>query len=712
MKTRISYQVPGGERHQATVIVNDPREKIQGRWANGIFYETQRHGMLNTVYRRFRGGTFIDIGAAYGNHSLFFAACCRAERVYAFEPVAALFEHLRQNITANGFSHIHAHQIALGAQPGQVGMRPSSEAPERGGMLMSRIDEQGVGVPMQRLDDILRGEGLAEIRCIKIDVEGYTLPVLEGARETISAYRPAIFCECETPEQFEEVDRYLTTLGYRVWRINGKPFVMNHTPTYLWEFDQCYDLTIVITTYNRPEQLRRLLSDLMTDAVDLRVHCRVYNDRSERAYPDMPSGSATFAIQYIDLPVHHGKVRYCQLIDRVFQDLRATTARYYLQLPDDVRLKPGFLANAIGVYEAIDDRDKICLNVYLDSSRIGKPCWSRALPRIESFGDTRVFKTGWVDMVYVAEQRFFEALDYTIKPIPAERWQRNPRRSSGVGAQISRRLARRSFYQVRECLLRSEGGPSLMNPERPAREDLSVAALDPICCGVASIPSRSGCLRQVVEAVLPFVDQLYVYLNGYPKVPAFLRRPKISVFRSQEHGDLGDAGKFFAAGRQRGFFLSIDDDIIYPQDYVWTLVNALRGYHLAGRRVAVGFHGKLMHPEVAHFYQGHARQFHFAAALSEERAVHVLGTGTAAFHTDDLPVTIDDFNRQRNMADISFSIACQRHDVGCVVLPRPSSYLRPQPITAGPTIWRSFCGGADQEPTALYNSWKEWRIRG
>jgi FkbM family methyltransferase len=710
MKTKISYQVPNGELHRVTVIVDDRQEKIQARWANGNFYETQRHGMLNTVYRRFRGGTFIDIGAAYGNHSLFFAACCKAERVYAFEPVVALFDHMRRNIAANGFNHIQTYNIALGARAGQVGLTLSSVAPEQGGVLMNRVDERGTGVAMQRLDDVLRHEGLTAISCIKIDVEGYNLPVLQGARETIMAHRPAIFCECETPEQFHEVDAYLAALGYKVWRVNGKPFVMNHTPTYLWEFDQRYDLTILISTYNRPDQLRRLLFDLMADAGTLRVLCRVYNDKSELAYPAMPAGSETFTIEYIDLPTHHGKQRYWGLIDRMFQELRTIKARYYLQLPDDVRLKPGFLANAIGVYEAINDPNKVCLNLFLDSSRIGKPCWTAKLPRIETFNDVSVFKTGWVDMCYLVEQRFFEALDHTIRPIPADRWRRNPQRSSGVGAQISRRLSRRSFYQVRECFLQSEAIPSLMNPNRPAHEDLSIIALDPIICGVASIPARSAYLRQAVETVLPFVDQLYVFLNDYPALPAFLRRPKITVFRSQEHGNRGDAGKFFAAGRQRGFFLSIDDDIIYPETYVWRLVNALRGYRQAGRRVAVGFHGKLMRPVVSHYYRGHARQFHFAAALEQERAVHVLGTGTAAFHTDDLPLTIDDFKGQRNMADIYFGIACQRHAVSCVVLPRQANYLAPQPVPHDQTIWNSF-RAADQAPTALYNSWKEWRLR-
>lgn len=711
MKTQISYHIPGGEQHRATVIVRDQHEKIQARWANGLFYETQRHGMLNTVYKRFRGGTFIDIGAAYGNHSLFFAACCEAERVYAFEPVETLFAHLQENIAANGFTHIHAYNTALGAHTGRVGMTPSNANPKRGGALMSRVDERGDSVPMQRLDDLLQHENLTEITCIKIDVEGYNLPVLQGAQSTIATYHPAIFCECETPQQFQKVDTFLSALGYRVWKINNKPFAMNHTPTYLWEYAAQHDLAVIITTYNRPAQLRRLLDDLMADAGDLRVLCRVYNDRSEQAYTDLPSSRANFTIEYIDLPVHHGKANYWKLINRMFRDLRAVQARYYMQLPDDVRLKAGFIANAIGVYESIDNPNKICLNLYLDSSRIGKPCWNPLLPQIEAFGEMRVFRTGWIDMVYLTERRFFEALNFTLQPIPAERWRRNPRRSSGVGSQISRRLKRLAFYQVRTPLLTSEAVPSLMNPTRPSHEDLSITTLDPINCGIASIPSRRASLQRTIASILPFVDNLFVYLNGYPWQPTFLRHPKITVFRSQEHGDLGDTGKFFAAERQRGFFLTIDDDIIYPDDYVWTLVNALRGHRAAQRRVALGFHSKLMRPEVAHFYQDHAHQFHFAAALEHERAVHVLGTGTAAFHTDDLPISMADFTGQRNMADIAFSIACQKHSVSCIVLPRPANYLKPQPTANQPTIWRSF-RTADQVPTALYNSWRDWQLRG
>ena len=706
----ITYQVVPGMIHRAKVIVKNPREKIQNRWANGIFYETQRHGMLNTVYKKFQGGTFIDIGAAIGNHSLFFYYCCGAERVFAFEPVQAIYQHLVENISLNHADRIRAWNLALGEKTGEVGMTLSTKPPEQGGMLMSRVDETGTGVDMARLDDILQAEGVEKVDCIKIDVENYNLPVLRGARETLARFHPAVFCECETTPQFEEVDRFLSGLGYQVWTVDGKPFVLNHTPTYLWEHSGAVDVTLVITTYNRPDSLRDLLNELIADAQKLTVHCRVYNDCSNVAYNRMPQGSVNFQIETINVQPHHGKHHYWKLIDRIFKDVKATRSRYYIQLPDDVHIRPGFFEQMIANYRAIEDPRKIALNLYTDGSRIGHACWTKTIPTIHRFGKLNVFRTGWMDMICLMERRFFEELDFTINPISLDRWKRNPRLSSGVGMQISQRLRRFSMYQVRECWLRNAQGVSLMNPDRPAREDLSIIQLDPIICGVASIPERSGVLKEAVESVLPFVDELHVYLNQYRNVPLFLKHPKIFVYRSQVSGDLGDAGKFYAVRQESAFYLAIDDDIFYPSDYVWRMVNQIRENQAAGYKLAVGIHGKIMHEQVQHFYHDHRRVFHATAKLDQRQPVHILGTGTVAFHTADLPISIDDFRGPPNMADIYFAIACQKHNVGCVVLPRPNNYLTALKTPTGKTIWARY-HRQDQQQTELYNSWNEWRIR-
>jgi hypothetical protein len=375
-----------------------------------------------------------------------------------------------------------------------------------------------------------------------------------------------------------------------------------------------------------------------------------------------------------------------------------------------VEVLPGFFRHAIDTYGAIQDPQKICLNLYLDNHRIGRANWTPTLPRIERHDGITVFRTGWTDLCYIAERRFLQQLNFRIDPVSPARWRHNPGLSSGVGMQITQRLQGSGLYQVRESYLASADTPSLMNPSRPAREDLSVCRLDPIICGVASIPDRAPLLAQASASILPSVDELHVYLNGYDAVPAYLDQAKIVVHRSHEHGDLGDAGKFFAAGTRRGYYMAIDDDIVYPPDFVWNLLNHLRSQRSMDRKVAVGLHGKVMPRQVQHYYRDQVRQYHGAHALDRVQGVHILATCGLLFHSDDLPITIEDFRGPRNMADIHFSIACQKHNVGCLVLPRPHGYIQIQPVPVEKTIWGQYHNN-DQVQTELYNSWPDWRVR-
>lgn len=711
VQREIVYRASGAAPGAARVWIKDAREEVQAHWAQGNFYETQRHGLLNLVHQKCRGGTFIDVGAFIGNHTLFFAACCGADRVLAFEPAQEAYEHLVANVALNGLGNVTAFNLALGEHRGSVGLRFSTVDPAQGGAMMTAIDDHGSLVLMERLDQIVEQEGVEQVTCLKVDVEGYTLPVLRGARETIRRFRPVITCECRTVEEFRAVDAFLGELGYGVYTVQGQPFAMNHTPTYLWEHRKVVDVTVVITTYNRPDSLRRLLQSLIADADadGLRVDCRIYDDGSTLPTTDLPAGTDRFQISYVALERHHGKQAYWRLVDRILRDLENTCSHYYVQLPDDVIALPGFLRRAIETYEAIEDPDKNCLNLYLDDHRIGKANWTAALPQIERHNGFSVFKIGWMDLCYLAERRFFERLGFRIEPVDPQRWRRNPLLSSGVGMQITHRLQGRGFYQVRQGLLVSAGLPSAMNPDRPATENLETCQLDPIIGGMASIPDRCDYLRQAVASVLPCLDELHVYLNGYPAVPDFLDHTKIIVHRSQEHGDLGDAGKFFTVGSRRSYYFALDDDIVYPPDFVWTLLNTLRAQRAQGRRVAVGLHGKVMPSRVEHYYGGHRRQYHGAQALAEPKAVHVLATCALVFHTDDLPITLADFGGPRNMADIHFSIACQRHRVGCLVIPRPERWIHIQPIPAENTIWGQYHRN-DQAQTDLFNSWRDWQL--
>ncbi|MDX0548511.1 FkbM family methyltransferase [Sinorhizobium medicae] len=193
-----------------------------------------------------------------------------------------------------------------------------------------------------------------------------------------------------------------------------------------------------------------------------------------------------------------------------------------------------------------------------------------------------------------------------------------------------------------------------------------------VFAGIAAIPARRAALEKTVASLLTQVDGLGVYLNGWDDVPEFLKDPKIKVVRSQEFGDIGDAGKFFWVDGHRGFYFSCDDDIIYPPYYVERLKGKL-GDH--GYRAAVGWHGSMIKGKFTSYYTGSSRRvFGFQHHRPWDTPVHILGTGCAAFHTDGLKVHLEDFP-EPNMADVFFAILGQKQRVPFIVVAHEAGEL-------------------------------------
>ena len=138
----------------------------------------------------------LDIGASLGLWSLPLAATARVvdAQLWCFEPNPDNAAWLQANIAANDLSSVaEVHQSALGAHSGiaRLGCR------EHGGGNAALIeaddtDTDAVEVPVARLDDI---EFPRRVSFMKMDVEGFELDVLRGARGLVERDRPAIFGE-------------------------------------------------------------------------------------------------------------------------------------------------------------------------------------------------------------------------------------------------------------------------------------------------------------------------------------------------------------------------------------------------------------------------------------------------------------------------------------------------------------------------------------
>jgi FkbM family methyltransferase len=129
------------------------------------------------------GDVFVDVGANIGAYSIL-AASVNGVRCFAFEPALETFNLLRENITLNGYdARIIAKRMALGRELGNISVTSSLDT------VNHVANEADVGVdvevvPVDSLDNVL--EGLTPT-IVKIDVEGYEAPVIEGAAKTIAS---------------------------------------------------------------------------------------------------------------------------------------------------------------------------------------------------------------------------------------------------------------------------------------------------------------------------------------------------------------------------------------------------------------------------------------------------------------------------------------------------------------------------------------------
>ena len=101
-----------------TVVACDLWDKVQfDMWWGGETYEIRQAPYFKSLLKP--QCVVFDIGANVGYYSLIAAPLVGPEgRIYAFEPAAEQFRHLKDNATRNGFSQILPYKVALSDKPG------------------------------------------------------------------------------------------------------------------------------------------------------------------------------------------------------------------------------------------------------------------------------------------------------------------------------------------------------------------------------------------------------------------------------------------------------------------------------------------------------------------------------------------------------------------------------------------------------------------
>ncbi len=456
--------------------------------------------------------------------------------------------------------------------------------------------------------------------------------------------------------------------------------------------------------------LLRLLEDIRKNKGNHEIKVNIVNDKSDKSYASVLEylRKVTYKYDYAESSEHFGRTNYWQLVDYLFKQLMASEFDYMIQLPDDIRLTGGFFDEAIRLWNYVNDPRKACLNLLNDYGRDGKNIWTGT--EIRSLGD--VMETGWVDMCYIAEKKFLEALNYDLKEVN-RLWTNNENHSSGVGMQISIRIkeAGLRMYQVKKSLVIHGPHESVMHPNhRKTVPLITNHAGDTIIASMATMPERMNSCEQTIKTILPQVSELQIYLNNFDYVPQFFIQTKIRLFKSQDHcGDLGDVGKFFLASDIKGYHFTIDDDILYPLDYCQRMIACIEKYE---RKCIITLHGRRFKTlPVGSYYHNDAEVFQCLKSQKEDAAIHVPGSGVMAYHTDTIRFSLSAF-RTSNMADIWVAIAAQAKGIPVMVKRHEAGWIKLSSITDESRSIYHACNKNDQFQTGIVNGvdWKLFKV--
>ena len=180
--------------------------------------------------------------------------------------------------------------------------------------------------------------------------------------------------------------------------------------------------------------------------------------------------------------------------------------------------------------------------------------------------------------------------------------------------------------------------------------------------------NRKESLLKTIDSIFDQSDIINISLNSYDDIPIELYDKKIRIFITDN--EKGDAYKFINLEKSNGYYFTIDDDIIYPNDYSKYLIEKVEEYN---RESIISLHGRSFNTfPISSYYKSPGKRIHCLHESLNDEVVQFGGTGVMCFHTDLLKVNLNYFELP-NMADIwmgkfafenNIKIVCVKHEKG------------------------------------------------
>lgn len=173
------------------------------------------------------GWTLIDIGAAFGDFSIYAAYGKPQTIIYAFEPFPASYELLIKNLALNAIDNVIAFQEAVWCRDGELALDVSEGEPlkvvSKDADLNSESDDIVI-IEALTLKTFLDRQRLEKVDLLKLDCEGAEYKILMEAPSALAKIDRIImeYHDIDASQNHNQLISFLEGKGYAInWHPNN-----------------------------------------------------------------------------------------------------------------------------------------------------------------------------------------------------------------------------------------------------------------------------------------------------------------------------------------------------------------------------------------------------------------------------------------------------------------------------------------------------------
>ena len=170
----------------------------------------------------------FDCGSNFGFYSLYLASLNENNQAIAFEASPKTYQELNKNIEENEFKNIQCHNLALTNNDNQTLTFFESSNDWESSLIESNFnDKTKTTISSAKLDSFEdRIEKKNQHIVIKLDVEGYEMQVIDGAKKIIEQHYPiiilefSIFIDKDKKFNYNYLKSFLVQYDYLIFNTN------------------------------------------------------------------------------------------------------------------------------------------------------------------------------------------------------------------------------------------------------------------------------------------------------------------------------------------------------------------------------------------------------------------------------------------------------------------------------------------------------------